>query len=418
MKIDIREIKINKEIYPRFSANTETILNYRMNVEKLPAIDIAKEDNTLLDGYHRYMAHRDEGISEIECNIVDIPEHEYFLYSIKKNASHGLQLTRDEKKKACLRLYEDWLLDFTVDTPSNEQLLEKKKETALLLAVSEEKIRQWVKDTTDKINDEKKKAAWDLWTSCHTEDEIAESIKVPRKTINDWVLAKKQELGKSPIFPESLQFYNIWNIGTRAKIDTKYPGRLPLDVMENILYYYTDPFDIVLDPMAGGGTTINACKNMARRYLCYDLVGNVMNDINPHNILKEMPKKKNFPPNLIFLDPPYWKQMDKYSGHKENLMNMTLEKYLDAMNKIIKECYQLLKESGILAIIVSPTQTRKIIYDIQHDFYKSCEQNKFTFLNRIIVPYSTEQVTGAQVKQAKDGKYMLKLYRDLLIFKK
>lgn len=75
----------------------------------------------------------------------------------------------------------------------------------------DEKIRQWTKELTDKIDDTKRQEAWDLWLACYTEDEIAESIKVAQKTVNQWILAKKQELGKSIIFPESLQIYNIWS---------------------------------------------------------------------------------------------------------------------------------------------------------------------------------------------------------------
>jgi len=418
-RIDITKVKINKDIYPRFGTDAETILKYRMNVDNLPAISLAKRDNTLIDGYHRFMAHRDEGKKEIEYDYLDIEENEYFAESLKRNCSHGLQLSREEKKDACVRLYEDWLDGYAEgDSPSKDELLNKKEETAKLLAVSEEKIRQWIKDILDKINDAKKQEAWDMWLVCCTEDEIAELLKVSEKTINNWISVKKQDIGKVQIFPESLQIYNIWNIGTRAKTDNEYPGRLPLDVMENILYYYTNPFDIVLDPMAGGGTTNEGCKNMSRRYLCYDLIGNELNKINQHNILTDMPKKKNFPPNLIFLDPPYWKQMDKYTGHDDNLMNMPLDKYYTSMDKIIKEAYSILKPDGILAIIVSPTQSKKVIYDLQHGFYISCEKHKFIFVNRIIVPYSTQQVSGAQVTQAKDGRYMLKLYRDLLIFKK
>ena len=416
--ITITKVKINEAIYPRFGTDTETILKYRMNVDNLPPILLAKKDNTLIDGYHRLMAHRDEGRTKIVCEFIDMEENDYFIESLKRNRSHGLQLSRDEKKDACIRLYEDWLAGYCEDIPSNDELIKKRNETAKLLAVNEETIRQWTKEILDKINDAKKQAAWQMWLSCHTEDEIANVTKVDRKTINRWISDKKQEIGKSPIFPESLQIYNIWNIGTRAKTDNEYPGRLPLDVMENLLYYYTNPFDIVLDPMAGGGTTVVCCKKMSRRHMSFDFVGNPLNDIKQHNILTGLPKKKNLIPDMIFLDPPYWQQMDKYPDLPGNLKNLPLEKYYTEMDKIIKNAYSMLRNNGILAIIVSQTQKKHKIYDLQHTFYNSCEKHKFTFINRLIVPYSTQQVSGAQVKQAKEGNYTLKLYRDLLIFKK
>ncbi len=419
MKIDINKVKINKDIYPRTKPDTETILRYRMNVDNLPPILLAKKDHTLIDGYHTLMAHRDEGREEIEYEIIDIPENKYFEESIRRNVRHGLQLSREEKKNVCIRLYEDWLKEYKEnEAPSGDDLVKKKKDTAELLAVSQEIIRGWVKDIVDKIDDARKVKAWELWLACCTEDEIAEMLKVAQKSINQWISVKKQELGKSIIFPEMLQIYNIWSGITSARTENEYPGRLPLDVMENLLYYYTEPFNVVLDPMAGGGTTIEGCKKMSRRYLCYDLVGNPLNNIYQHDILTGMPKKKGLIPDLVFLDPPYWRQMDKYSKHPENLQSMPLEQYIESMGKIIKDAHTVLRDEGILAIIVSPTQNKKIIYDIQHQFYNYCEKQKFDFVNRIIVPYTTQQVSGAQVKQAKDGRYMLKLYRDLLIFKK
>ena len=52
--------------------------------------------------------------------------------------------------------------------------------------------------------------------------------------------------------PESLkpELYNIWNF---AKItnETQHPGNIPKEIIENLLYYYTKPFDVVYDPMAG-----------------------------------------------------------------------------------------------------------------------------------------------------------------------
>ena len=32
-----------------------------------------------------------------------------------------------------------------------------------------------------------------------------------------------------------------------------YPGAILRGIIENVLYYYTEPFEVVVDPMAGGG---------------------------------------------------------------------------------------------------------------------------------------------------------------------
>jgi len=40
---------------------------------------------------------------------------------------------------------------------------------------------------------------------------------------------------------------------------------MPPQVVENLLWFYTEPGDIVFDPFAGGGTTIDVAKRMGRR---------------------------------------------------------------------------------------------------------------------------------------------------------
>ena len=40
---------------------------------------------------------------------------------------------------------------------------------------------------------------------------------------------------------------------------------MPPPIVENVLWLYTEPGDIIVDPFAGGGTTIDVAKAMGRR---------------------------------------------------------------------------------------------------------------------------------------------------------
>ncbi len=60
--------------------------------------------------------------------------------------------------------------------------------------------------------------------------------------------------------PEELQLYTVWKVFTLPEEQMKYPGQTPQQIIENLIYYYTDPITettkpddvpIVLDPMAG-----------------------------------------------------------------------------------------------------------------------------------------------------------------------
>jgi DNA modification methylase len=103
---------------------------------------------------------------------------------------------------------------------------------------------------------------------------LAQAFKneLTRQRINQIINNAKNSILSKICAPDSLQIYNVWNF---PKCDPRYglnyPRRIPGQIVENILYYYTEPFDIVVDPMAGGGTTVDVCKAMFRRYQAYDI---------------------------------------------------------------------------------------------------------------------------------------------------
>ncbi len=83
---------------------------------------------------------------------------------------------------------------------------------------------------------------------------------------------------------DSLQLFNVWNIPNRDKrYGLDFKGVIPGQIAENILYYFTEPFDVVVDPMAGGGSTIDVCRAMMRRYKTYD--------INPMREISMLPER-------------------------------------------------------------------------------------------------------------------------------
>jgi len=121
---------------------------------------------------------------------------------------------------------------------------------------------------------------------------------------------------------------------------------------------------------------------------------------------------------LIFLDPPYWSQKQgDYSADETNLANLPLAEFYEAMGQLFISAQDTLRDGGHIAVIIGPTQSKGVIYDHAFELAKLLEQ-RFSFVNRVIVPYTTQQAKGYHVADAKEGRYMLKLYRDLLIYRK
>ena len=65
--------------------------------------------------------------------------------------------------------------------------------------------------------------------------------------------------------------YPKQSYGKTQKGSNKYAGVTPAFVIYNMVKRYTEPGDLVLDPMAGSGTTIDVCKEEGRKFVAFDI---------------------------------------------------------------------------------------------------------------------------------------------------
>lgn len=213
------------------------------------------------------------------------------------------------------------------------------------------------------------------------------------------------------------QVYTIWRFNGRdERFGVEYPGNIPAGIVFNVLYYWTDQGALVIDPMAGGGVTIDVCKVMKRRCLAWDIKP-VRDDIKKHDAVKPWPVRPESA-DLVFLDPPYWKQKRGEYGGENNLADLDLNDFYAAMEQIFRHAFAAIHRDGYIAVIVGPTQDSGVVYDHALEFASLLSRVGFSYVNRIIVPYTTQQVSGFDVAQAKKSKFLLKLHRDLLVFRK
>jgi hypothetical protein len=115
------------------------------------------------------------------------------------------------------------------------------------------------------------------WASART------SWGIPRDTLHGWLVEKRK--GSEFNQPsESRQHFDIWQFH-KSDGDSSYFGRMPPQVVENLLWLYTDVGDIVVDPFAGGGTTIKVANEMGRRVFSSDIKPSTpMLPIHEHDI--------------------------------------------------------------------------------------------------------------------------------------
>ena len=90
--------------------------------------------------------------------------------------------------------------------------------------------------------------------------------------------------------------------GSTPKGDNKYAGVTPALIIYNLVWRYTDPGDLVVDPMCGSGTTIDVCREEGRRAIGYDITP-VRSDII-QNDARNIPLA-NDSVDMVFINSPY-----------------------------------------------------------------------------------------------------------------
>lgn len=411
--LTVDDIEFVKELYPRLREDDAAIERYRAAIDRLPPITVAR-GRVLVDGFHRWQAYRREGRDEIEAeDLGNLTDVEILKESLRRNSSHGRQLETADKRRNADILYRQGTTDYD--------------EIADLLSISESTAQEYCRGARRDEKAEQQERAWDLWLDCWTDSDVADEVGVGRKTVSDWASAKIQELGDSPLVPESRQHFDVWKFPP-ARDDSagtaSYFGRIPPQVIENLLWLYTEPGDVVFDPFVGGGTTIEVAKRMGRRVWASDIEPATPTlPIRTHNIMNGWPDDYpggRFPkPSLVILDPPYWQQAaGRYPDHPDQLGDIeSLDEFYVAFRKVVATCMSKLDNDGRLAFIVSPTQTDERVVDHAFDMMLICGGEGLQVERRIIVPYSTQQATGQQVTWARENRRLLKLYRDLVVLR-
>lgn len=134
-----------------------------------------------------------------------------------------------------------------------------------MLAVSSSKVRDWTKDARKSEQEHLRAAVIDEWLNCDGSNrDISERHGVDHKTVGTWAGEYCQVWQNSP--PESRQHFDVWQFATADKDSGQqsYFGAVPPQVMENLLWFYTDPGQTVVDLFAGSGTTVDVTKAMGR----------------------------------------------------------------------------------------------------------------------------------------------------------
>ena len=345
-KRKVSDIIFKEDVYARFEPDQRLISSYEENIEPIIAetkIQISI-NNILIDGYHRLKAiERVYGKDyEMECIVHETDNTDYIeLESYAANEKHGKKNSKAETVRNIQRLY--------AKGHNQETIMSKLSIAKSIFFNATTKQRKSEKDERDKKVIELYLRAW------NTQQGIADVLRITKQTVSNIIdLSNNSTHG---VFGQNFTplLYNIWNVNKQDN-ERKHFGAFPEIFMQNLIHYHTDPMDIIFDPFGGGGTTIDVCKQMVRRYYVSDrkVIPGREKDIKEHDIVNGLPDDLQ-KPKLVFLDPPYWKQAEgKYSEDAEDLGNMALNEFNSSMENLFSEISK--RKIDKIAVVIQPTQ--------------------------------------------------------------
>jgi DNA modification methylase len=204
--------------------------------------------------------------------------------------------------------------------------------------------------------------------------------------------------------------------GLTPKGDNKYPGVTPALIIYNMIWRYTDPGDLVVDPMAGSGTTLDVCREEKRRCICYDIAPPRPDIIR--NDSRKIPLEDNSV-DMIFVDSPYGDNI-RYNDHPNCIgkISSETEEFYDELEKVMKECYRILKPGKVIGWLIGDQWVKNKFTPVGFKVYQRlCKY--FEPIDIIcVVRRGQASHTGVWHNRARRFNFFLRGFKYLFIMKK
>lgn len=196
-----------------------------------------------------------------------------------------------------------------------------------------------------------------------------------------------------------------------------YKGATPSYIIWNLLQRYTNERDLVVDPCAGSGTTLDVARDLNRKALGYDIAPTRPDifRVDARKLPPELTAKVDF----VFIDPPYSTHID-YSDDPRCIGKLEAgPAYYDAMNDVIDEIDRVLKPSRYMALYVCDSFVKdKAFHPIGFELFALLRQ-RFEPVDIIsVVRHNRTLEMGNYRKAADEGNYYLRGFNYLFIMRK
>lgn len=156
--------------------------------------------------------------------------------------------------------------------------------------------------------------------------------------------------------------YPSQHYGDEEQGDKRYIGATPSWVIWQLLSRYTREGDLVVDPMAGSGTTLDVARDLNRRALGYDLAASPERRKDVFRADARKLPIEDAKADFVFIDPPYSTHVE-YSDDPACIGKLDAadpgRAYYSAMERVFREAHRALKNRRYLAVYVSDSWKKR-----------------------------------------------------------
>lgn len=404
-QVALELIRTDGGTQPRASMDMVVIAEYAESMKtgaSFPPVVVFFDgsDYWLADGFHRVAAAKQIKAQSISADVRQGTRRDAVLFSVGANASHGLRRTNDDKKRAVETLlndeewreWPDWKIAKQCGV-SREYVVRLKPSCDRSQDSGTRTVaRNGTTYTMSTANIGKRPAAPTFeehrQAAMEVEAQLLRTPEPPRKPLlqaaADGDDLTPQQARMVPKFQrlaeleeQGIYIGSVWSFGRRAAYagNGDYHGNSIPQIVENAVLLFTQPGDLVVDPMAGSGTTVDVCEALDRRCIAFD--------IQPDNAKGNIRwgDARNLPftegeVDFVFWHPPYW-NMVIYSRYDGDLSATTWEGFLEGSRKALQELYRILKPNGRMVILSGDKVQEGVFYPVSRKLADMAESVGF-----------------------------------------
>ncbi|MBC8441740.1 MAG: ParB N-terminal domain-containing protein [Deltaproteobacteria bacterium] len=465
-KVAISDVTLDESIYPRENIDHKRVSIFAENLRdniKFDPIEVQvhpkKEGQyRILDGVHRWNAHKEVGLTDIQVIIKDLKAIDPLLYAAKM-AIGPKQLTEKETRSTARRAFQNnprltsseigrligrsrqTIANYIADLKAVRQIkLDQKIWRMNRLGIPQERIAMRLGETRDIIRNHLGKM---LILTKSPNTDLSQGLTIPQVAAKhgwtepmlwSWVLEGKSDQSRFKDLGWGLRTWDLWNFNDcDHRFGDEWPGRIPAQMIAHILFYFSNPNDLIFDPMAGGGVTADTSLALGRRCWSLDMEDRADNrpEIEPYhwdmtlNNWEDTILAGKEKPDLIIFDPPYFqKKADSYG--ENSIARMPRQEYLHFLDNFFRFLKNNTRKTTRLALINSDwrdfqscpaleEETQNAI--LLTDYYKILEPAGWELTHIIQAPLSSERFNAIMVSAMQEKKILGVTSRYILLLK-